>query len=105
MKKFVVILMCLTFLGCTKEYSCEKCDGKPNEARATIIDGGELAVDGCSWLVRVDSTFYHADVLDAAFKKNLLEVKITYTTTPDTFICGFGASGIPVIHLLSIEAR
>ena len=101
--KFLLIAFIFTGISCSKEKSCEACIGQVIEKDAMIIDTGSPAVDGCSWLVKIDSShIYHPDVLDSSFKQHQLQVKITYDITGEKFLCSFRAQ-IPIIHVIDIR--
>jgi hypothetical protein len=99
--KLLFVTVIFSFFSCNKEYSCENC--LPNRiANATVINSGPVASDGCGWLIKIDSTLYHPEVLDAAFQQENLPVKITDELSTDTFQCGF-RNLLPIIRLKTIE--
>ena len=86
---------------CRREYSCAACTDN-NFKNATIINAGDPALDGCRWLIKIDSALYHPDVLEANFLQNNLPVHVVYETLADTFTCGKGPFEYANIHLVSI---
>lgn len=102
--KYCVIVITFFCFSCTKDRSCENCLDNSSYKNATIVYEGPVATDGCGWLIKADSTHtYHPDVLNVAFQKDQLQVKITYELTADKFTCGLGAAHIPVIHVIDIK--
>ena len=77
--------------------------------KALVVFTGDLAVDGCGWLIKIDDNtegYYHPDKLADNLKVDSLSVKITYSHTKQKFNCGFisAGGGLPVIHISSIVA-
>jgi hypothetical protein len=95
---------CVLALSCEKTSSECKCQGPPAITKsAKIVFTGNLEVDGCDWLVQVDSNqFYRADSLPSAFKQNDLNVTISYWETKKEYKCGWFKS-IPVIQVKNIK--
>lgn len=75
--------------------------------KATIFDTGEIAADGCGYLIQTDSViFYHADNLPREFQKDKLNVMVNYEFSDATFQCGLNPNTrIPVIHIKDIQER
>ena len=75
--------------------------------KATIIYTGDIAVDGCGYLVQTDSvTFYHANNLSTEFQKDKLNVTVNYDLSDAMFQCGMNPNTrIPVIHIKNINSR
>ena len=96
MKKVSVILLLLIFFSCKKQ--------KDISANGVVLDSGDPAADGCSWIIRINGTNeeYHPDILTDQFKQNNLPVQVNYTLTPNYFTCGWGAR-LRIIHILSIQ--
>jgi len=99
--KYVVVMI----IGLSIIYTCEK-DDIPNNKEfvsAVIINGGPVEVDGCGWLVKIDSVNYHAVNLPENFKENDLSVIIKYREDSTVFLCGRGAVPIPTIYIEEIS--
>jgi hypothetical protein len=106
MKGIWLCAIILLFVSCHKDYSCEGCQPQEGLLDAVIIYTGPVQSDGCDWMVKVGTDhYYHPDVLADAFKQNDLAVKIRFQLKSDLFFCGFVATGIPVIHLLTIRKQ
>ncbi len=101
--KFGIIALLVLFLSCKKDKSCESCNTEAGYVNAKIIYAGPIETDGCDWLIQIGDKYYRADQLDATFKQNELNVRICYETTTDKFICGIGALGIPIIHVIDVK--
>ena len=101
----IVIILCLGyFAGC-------KADPEENSAllnvKATIINGGAFATDGCGWLIRTDSANYSSDNLPDRYLVNNLKVVVTAAVTAKRSGCTGGVANFPgyvVIHIHSIDA-
>lgn len=101
MKKPILII-CLLFL-------CFACN-KNNESNYLTNNGliyftGELALDGCGWLITIDSVVYAPDELDSAYQIDSLPVIIKYEMLNTSFICGWSGNGIPQIEIVKIEKQ
>lgn len=116
MRKFRILTLLATVSGLVGIilFSCNKGNTivvKPNTTiqgtKATIIYTGDIAADGCDYLVQIDSaTFYHADNLPSKFQKNNLNVTVNYTPTEATFQCGMNPdTRFPIIHIKDIQNR
>lgn len=101
--RLVVVTLLLMLISCKKDKTCEPCNTETGFVDAEIIYGGPIEADGCDWLIRIGEKYYRADQLDATFKQNELDVKVCYEATADRYICGFGALGIPIIHVIAIK--
>lgn len=101
----IVALLAFTtvLLSCKKEESAQK-------ANATIVYTGALEVDGCGWLVRIDSTatkpnytYYSPTNLDKKYQVNNLRVSINYKQLSTKLNCGDlpngGQTQIEVLHI------
>ena len=63
---------------------------------------GDVAVDGCGWVIDVENGTFHATNLSAEFQQDSLEVELSYKKTNETFNCGFGNS-LKIIEISSME--
>jgi hypothetical protein len=105
LKSLICVIVILAIVsGCKKENGSTHIT--PN---AVIVFSGEIAADGCGWLVKVDgiNEEYSPVNLSTAYQKDSLKVKITYhiLTTKQhcgAFNGGSGEGGITQIHLDAI---
>jgi len=67
----------------------------------TVIFTGAPEVDGCGWLIQIDSANYHPVNLDDAFRINGLGVRIKYDEVTDVYRCGRNGI-IPSIRISDI---
>lgn len=78
----------------------------PQSQKGIIRFLGDPAIDGCGWVIALEedrtTRNKRAKMLDAEFKKDELEVELTYRKTEDVSPCGRG-SQIPIIDILSIK--
>jgi len=94
----IALLIVFTFTLCKKE------DGILT-AEAKIYDSGSVALDGCDWFLRVDTTKeYHAVNLTNEFKENGLKVIIRYRLLNTKFLCGWG-KGLTEVELIDIRRK
>ncbi|MEM6964681.1 MAG: Kazal-type serine protease inhibitor [Bacteroidota bacterium] len=77
------------------------------EANATIVNDGDIALDGCGWLIQfeVDGSIrsHQSDDLPNNFQQDNLQVSIKYKPTSEVFTCGLNATEIPKIKIETIE--
>lgn len=100
--RYSVFLLAIFLLSCVKDHTCDKCGNEYENA--VILDAGNVAADGCGWVVKTDSTHhYHPEVLDDSFKQNGLHVKICFEKTGGNFFCGFNPNPLPVIRVIDIR--
>jgi len=91
------LLAVLLFAGCKKK-ACSSLT-----SNGIVLDQGPVAADGCDWVIQLDNgVSYHPHALSTAFQVNNKPVKLCYTLTSDTFLCGWNVK-IGVIHIEDIE--
>lgn len=93
----------LLFLACMCLYTCKK----EYSATATILDEGNIASDGCGWMIKVNNKIYHPDNLPEQYKVNNLNVSIKYRLLNYHWSCGLTPASAQsdssnAIHLYSI---
>ncbi|MEP6466186.1 MAG: hypothetical protein ABJB05_07755 [Parafilimonas sp.] len=100
MKHYFLFLLMLA-ISCNKELHN---DNVNNNIQAELIYSGDVAVDGCDWMVVVDDTvYYHPDFLPQNLKENGTSVLVSFNKTKDSFYCGIAKSAFDIIHILSIK--
>ncbi len=99
MNKLILVL----FLSVFVVSSCNSEGPEIIETRATVIDAGNPAADGCGWLIRIDGADYHPTYLNSQYHQNGLEVlvKVEYLSTD--FSCGLSGTEIQQIRLIQIR--
>ena len=76
------LLVCtVLFIGCNID------EEKPCEI-ATVEWGGNPAVDGCGWMIKIENESYLPESLAEEFQEDNLEICITYESI-DSLYCGF----------------
>ena len=114
MRKFRILISSAIVLGLSTiiALGCHKGNTisiKPTMSgiKATIINTGPVAADGCDYLVQTDSvTFYHADNLPTEFQKDKLNITVNFELSDAAFQCGMNPNTrIPVIHITDIKGR
>ena len=87
------------------------CQVEPNEnceygfRKATVVYGGAPEVDGCGWLIVVDSLTYHPVNLGIDYQISDLPVLLKYEfpVVTDEFRCGRGGMVYPSIRITEIK--
>jgi hypothetical protein len=100
----LTLLFTIVF-GCKKENTSSNTKAKtPVAGNAMIVNTGLVAADGCGFLIKIDSKYYHADNLPEQFQKDGLNVNIDYSSSTSKFQCSTNPNNlIPVIYLNSID--
>lgn len=81
---------------------CKKDIDKVLEANGTIKNTGDLAADGCGWIIIINSQTYNPDNLADALKTDNTNVHVRYTLTGTKFSCSLQGNAMSSIHLSSI---
>lgn len=99
--KRVLFFVILMLAACSKN----NLTGIPAPVRATVLNAGVNIPDGCGWQIRLADNFktYHPQNLPDSFKKNNLEVLLSYVEARDSFYCGIAATAYPVMQIISIK--
>jgi hypothetical protein len=93
MKKIVLIVLASIAL-----WSCDK---YKDYQSAVIIDSGDITVDGCGYLIKLnDGSFAKPVYLNSAFQHNNMKVKAKLTLNGQKDTCGMGMS---IYNLAVIE--
>ena len=106
LKSLIYVIVIVTIAsGCKKENS-SKAPAKI-VTNATIRNSGEVAADGCGWVVDIDSTNeeYSPVNLSSNYQKDGLKVNVTYHVLTSKLSCGgFAGGGMTQIQLDVIKA-
>jgi hypothetical protein len=70
---------------------------------AVIVYSGAPEVDGCGWMVLIDSVAYHPVDLGIDYQMSDLPVLIKYVLDPEVFRCGRGGAVYPAIRITDIK--
>ncbi|MBX7182047.1 MAG: hypothetical protein K1X82_08045 [Bacteroidia bacterium] len=94
-KAFIVLFSLSVISSCKKNETTYS---------ALVRYSGDIAVDGCGWVLDLETGTCHPTNLDADFQQDSLLVEISYKEISGTFNCGFGTS-LKQIELLSISKQ
>ena len=110
MKLAYILLLSVVLFSCKKDNKStdkeENIIGK--QVSATVIYTGELSLDGCGWLIRIDSIKAYSPVnLPNKYKKNNLPIIISYNLLTSRYHCGMlaGGNGITQMNITAIKNR
>ncbi len=95
----LILLICMSV-------SCKKTDQvTAKDIPATIIYSGDIAADGCGFLIKIDAsgTSYHADNLPETYQKDKLPVTISYHLLDTKYSCGLLSNNLSVIQIDVIQ--
>jgi len=106
MRKIAAPVFMVLFSGLIMLTSCRV---EPNEncqygfKKGVVLYSGAPEVDGCGWLIEIDSETYHPVNLSLADQVAGLPVLIKFTDDPTGFRCGRGGTTYPSIHITEIR--
>jgi len=84
MKIVCLLAFALGFLACEKEHPPVDTDWKEGVIHFT----GEVALDGCGWLLLSEGESYHVSNLEEKYKQDGLDVWFKGSDLAETFSCG-----------------
>ena len=100
---------CALFVMLTVGFIAVSCDNKSNRELQTtnglVLNYGNPEVDGCGWVIKVDTVVYSPVNLDTAFKQDSLKVKVDYQILNTYFSCGWRTPGYRQIKITSIKKQ
>jgi hypothetical protein len=103
----LTVLLSISACKKSEERLDEQSVGKLNgqlTAEATVKNTGDIALDGCGWVIKIGDTHYSAINLADVYKENELKVTITYEALTSKYMCGLGAQ-MPQIKLIVIKKK
>jgi hypothetical protein len=105
---FVVIIFLCGIIGIT----ALSCGGdeillspQKQNVSGMVLDFGNPAVDGCGWLIKIDSVIFSPISLDPKFKIDSLKVILDYNILNSTWNCGWREPGYPQIEIINIKKQ
>jgi hypothetical protein len=81
---------------------CEKEEPSMKKANGLVLYYGNPAVDGCGWMIKIDSIEYSPTNLDSMFQQDSLKVILDYDTLNSTWNCGWREPGYQQIQIIEI---
>ncbi len=101
-KLTIFLVLSLVFLA----ISCEKKDElNQYHTNGLVLYYGDPAVDGCGWMIKIDTVVYAPINLDANFQKDSLKVVVDYQTLKSTWNCGWRSFGYQQIKIGYIKQQ
>ena len=102
-------IKCVLFLMLAVVMLAGSCDNMSDQGLQTtnglVLNYGDPEVDGCGWVIKVDTVVYSPVNLDLAFKQNSLKVKVEYQVLNTYFSCGWRTPGYRQIKIISIKKQ
>ena len=100
---------CAVLLMLTVGIIAVSCDKKsdPNlqSANGLVLNYGNPEVDGCGWVIQVDTVVYSPVNLNTNFQQGNLKVIVDYQILNTYFSCGWRTPGYRQIKITSIKKR
>jgi hypothetical protein len=87
-------------------FNCSKTNLKSSEQKdvsGMVLFQGDPAVDGCGWLIKIDTMMYSPINLSANFQKDSLKVILGYERLNSTWNCGWRIPGYYQIKIINIQ--
>ena len=87
--------------------SCEKCFNPENTEwqEGVIYFTGEVALDGCGWLLLSEGESYHMKEIDERFMVNGLNVLFKADPEDEVFMCGLGGATYGIITVKEMKEK
>lgn len=98
---FLCGIIILTAFSCGKNEN--RLPSQKQNVSGMVLYYGEPSVDGCGWLIKIDSVIYSPITLDPTFKKDSLKVILDYDILNSTWNCGWRISGYTQIEIKKIK--
>jgi hypothetical protein len=96
-----ILALAIALYSCEKERSPED----PGWSEGVLYWTGEVAVDGCDWLLLSDGESYHMAGLEPDFMINGLDVWFKGTVKDEYFTCGLDASKYKLINVEEMKKK
>jgi hypothetical protein len=101
-----ILFLLLAFMGV---FGCEKnlniSQAEFRNQSGLVLYTGDPAVDGCDWLIKVDTVFLKPVNLDSYYKKDNLQVKLNFDTLSTRWQCGWREPGYQEIQITRISRK
>jgi hypothetical protein len=96
MKRLALLILIILF-------SFSACKKESKLLYASIRDGGDIALDGCGWLIEISSETFSPINLPDEFKVDGMEVEIKYERLDSMADCGLSQDVYYEINLTEIQ--
>ena len=100
---------CALFLMLTVGIIAVSCDKKSDSGfqstNGLVLNYGDPEVDGCGWVIKVDTVVYSPVNLDPGFKQDSLKVKLNYQILNTYSPCGWKVQAYKKIKIISIKKK
>jgi hypothetical protein len=95
----LLIPICISLIwgGCQAEESNTK------YVKGLVMYYGSPSVDGCGWMIEIDTIVYSPINLESTFQKDSLEIILDYDTLTSRWNCGWIKPGYQEIELKEIK--
>jgi hypothetical protein len=97
---FLTGVIVIISLGCRKEK--DTASALRVNAKGLVLFAGDPSVDGCGWLIQIDTINYSPIILDSEFKKDSLHILVDYELLNSKFRCGWREPGLSQIEIKKI---
>jgi len=100
---FAFAIFLLMAFSCKEDE--EKMDSQKQNVSGLVLYFGDPAVNGCGWLIEIDSVIYSPILLDSMFKKDSLKIILDCDILKTTWNCGWREPGYPNIEIKKIKIQ
>jgi hypothetical protein len=83
--------------------SCKK--NKTHYEEGTILWTGDVAVDGCGWLIESREQLFHPLNLTSEFQQDSLKVLVDLRYANESFSCGVMPTTYPSVEIKNIKKK
>ncbi len=105
MKTILKILFLSGIIG-VMAFSCEK-NSQPEFQKSTglILYYGDPSVDGCGWIIKMDTISYSPINLNTDYQIDSIHVVVKYQILNSTWNCGWREPGYQQIKIIDIKRK
>ena len=102
LKLLPIFLFALFYLGLLGA-ACEKEDIIIENSHGIVLDYGNPSVDGCGWMIKIDTLLYSPINLDSTYQKDSTKILLDYKILTSIWNCGWRQPGYQQIEILKIS--
>ena len=99
---FLCGIIVISAFSCNKNYITSS---ERQDVLGMVLFKGDPAVDGCGWLIKIDTVLYSPIILGTNFQKDSLKVILDYELLNSTWNCGWRIPGYFQINIKNIQKQ
>ncbi|MFZ5986710.1 MAG: hypothetical protein ACOYWZ_06260 [Bacillota bacterium] len=104
LKLLSIFLLAPFYMGLLSA-GCEKDDIIIENSHGIVLYYGNPSVDGCGWMIKIDTLLYSPINLDSVYQKDSTKVLLDYKILTSIWNCGWRQPGYQQIEILKISKK